>query len=1155
MAPVHEVLLRPRRRRHWRFVRLCAGTLATLVFIAVLALAALIWRLSTGPLEVDQIARMAAQVLSDTIGAGRHASVGAAELGWSWANYGPVVRLQRIEVADEAGGLTISIPTATIELRSLPMLWGAVKPVALELSGPRISADVARLEAAGAKSDRQSPKSGPDAKPDTLAPGTQTAAADATTATHRPAAFRLIETVARSLRDSVDHARSEGLSSIDVRGGSIEVARPGDAGQTVRVTIPDIEIAGHIDAAGAVDLNFSARGEIGRWGMRYRQMRADDGKGTRLVFEASDVTVKDLIGQLPPDIVLNIPAYPVMEARLDDAGALTAFRLDLQLGAGQFHFGKYPEDEMQIDDGDILVSWNPAEDVFVVEHAGASTGPTTVYAKGRIVPPAEGAEPTGAVWRFDLGLDKAVLAPRDAGGEPLPVDALTVAGGLDLAKKQLVFDRIDARFGGTGLTGGGMIDLARDKPQIMLDFQLLPADWTMIRRAWPSFIAAGARNWFVKQVVGGRLTDASIKLDLPMFTDPLQLPTTSVTLSGRFQGGAVHTFGDLPDAINLDGSFFSKDRRLEAVADNGQAATKAPKKPDLTGVKFSIDNIFQRNPKGHVEFHIVGDNSAVGEIVNSEPLAVLDDSGIKPDGLAGTADVRGKVDLILEDPVKPEDIEFHVEAILDRFGSPNPIMGRKFQEANVMVVADPNVTAVTGKAKIDGIATDVNIREPRVKGNLAEKRNFKMTLDDAARQRMGLDLSKVLTGPIQIAIVQSPGNEKSRHFDIDLTPARLTLAPFGWTKGAGVPAKASLDYIDDDKSARLENFTIESEGVQIKGRIDLDRDHKPASADFVRFALRKGDDAKLKLQRLPDQSLAVNFDAASFDARGLIQMMKHSGETPGETDKAKATDYVVKAHVGRLIGFNDTVFGDAGIDLVMHSGTVTKLALTATTPGGEPMTIEIKPQDAKRSLKLSSDDAGAVLAFLDLYDRMHGGTFTLSAMLGAPGEAEGALRIHGFKLQGEGKSQVAASVAPDGTRTVSIRKAALADDAMFDQFATRYMLRKGVITVTDGVARGQATGATTSGQIDLNNQKMQLKGTFIPIYIVNNLIGRIPILGEIAGAGRNEGLVGITFKIAGSVDDPVLQINPISAIAPGIFRKIFEFQVDDSRRQDAAEQQ
>jgi hypothetical protein len=34
----------------------------------------------------------------------------------------------------------------------------------------------------------------------------------------------------------------------------------------------------------------------------------------------------------------------------------------------------------------------------------------------------------------------------------------------------------------------------------------------------------------------------------------------------------------------------------------------------------------------------------------------------------------------------------------------------------------------------------------------------------------------------------------------------------------------------------------------------------------------------------------------------------------------------------------------------------------------------------------------------------------------------------------------------------------------------------------------------------------------------------------------------VTFKVEGTTDEPRFFINPLSAIAPGIFRKIFEFQ-------------
>ena len=43
------------------------------------------------------------------------------------------------------------------------------------------------------------------------------------------------------------------------------------------------------------------------------------------------------------------------------------------------------------------------------------------------------------------------------------------------------------------------------------------------------------------------------------------------------------------------------------------------------------------------------------------------------------------------------------------------------------------------------------------------------------------------------------------------------------------------------------------------------------------------------------------------------------------------------------------------------------------------------------------------------------------------------------------------------------------------------------------------------------------------------------------GGGSNEGLVGLTYEVVGPPSAPVLRVNPISVVAPGLFRKFFEF--------------
>jgi hypothetical protein len=67
-----------------------------------------------------------------------------------------------------------------------------------------------------------------------------------------------------------------------------------------------------------------------------------------------------------------------------------------------------------------------------------------------------------------------------------------------------------------------------------------------------------------------------------------------------------------------------------------------------------------------------------------------------------------------------------------------------------------------------------------------------------------------------------------------------------------------------------------------------------------------------------------------------------------------------------------------------------------------------------------------------------------------------------------------------------------------------------------------------------------MRGTFVPLYGLNNMFGQLPIVGPFLG-GSNEGLLGVTYEVVGPPSTPVLRVNPISAVAPGLLRKFFEF--------------
>jgi hypothetical protein len=101
--------------------------------------------------------------------------------------------------------------------------------------------------------------------------------------------------------------------------------------------------------------------------------------------------------------------------------------------------------------------------------------------------------------------------------------------------------------------------------------------------------------------------------------------------------------------------------------------------------------------------------------------------------------------------------------------------------------------------------------------------------------------------------------------------------------------------------------------------------------------------------------------------------------------------------------------------------------------------------------------------------------------------------------------------------------------------------QNGQLTIRDGVLKGLTIGGTIEGSIDFAGNQVRMSGTFVPIYGLNNMFGQIPIVGLILGGGSNEGLFGVTYEVVGTPDKPTLRVNPISAIFPGVARKIFDF--------------
>ena len=157
----------------------------------------------------------------------------------------------------------------------------------------------------------------------------------------------------------------------------------------------------------------------------------------------------------------------------------------------------------------------------------------------------------------------------------------------------------------------------------------------------------------------------------------------------------------------------------------------------------------------------------------------------------------------------------------------------------------------------------------------------------------------------------------------------------------------------------------------------------------------------------------------------------------------------------------------------------------------------------------------------------------------------GYVNVRDFALRDEPalkRASTAASNSNDPTEQGAKRGfMADASDVAFTKLRMDFTRKGDYFDVSDAVMWGREVGGTLSGQLDYKRDYVNIAGTFVPAYGLNNAFAKIPVLGFLLTGNKYEGVFSIPFQITGRASQPNLSINPIAAVSPGFLRKIFEF--------------
>jgi hypothetical protein len=225
------------------------------------------------------------------------------------------------------------------------------------------------------------------------------------------------------------------------------------------------------------------------------------------------------------------------------------------------------------------------------------------------------------------------------------------------------------------------------------------------------------------------------------------------------------------------------------------------------------------------------------------------------------------------------------------------------------------------------------------------------------------------------------------------------------------------------------------------------------------------------------------------------------------------------------------------LDLAHDGDRWRRAIVSGGLPGGKSVSLNFAPDaEGRQRLDFATDDAGALLRALDVLDTVVGGQLTIvgrSKTPDGPLKADADMRSYRV-VRAKAMAKLLKEARYDEINTLLV-----GEGIPFDRFTGKFTYDGDVIEVEKARAYGAALGITAKGRIDFAADKIDIEGTIVPAYLVNRLVGEIPLLGPLITGGKGEGLFAATYKARGPIDDPTVSVNPLAALAPGFLRGIF----------------
>ncbi|MBP2312054.1 DUF3971 domain-containing protein [Azospirillum soli] len=747
--------------------------------------------------------------------------------------------------------------------------------------------------------------------------------------------------------------------------------------------------------------------------------------------------------------------------------------------------------------------------------------------------------------RVDLQAGAGRIAHPELFPEPVTVASAALSVTGDRTAGRLDVERLALDLGGPTLEGTAHATTPDGRLAVEAAVTARHVPVEALRRLWPLGVSPNAREWVTANLSHGVVQEATATVGLAGPLDNLEaIEPAHFQATIRGEDITVDYFHPLPVVTGAG---------LEAVTDGKTFTiqTKGGRIGDVTlgdgTVVISGLDIGQEHMD--IRIPVRGPVRTILTVLDSPPLGYPSRLDLDPKKTQGTADAQLHFQFPLLADLKVEDLNLDVTAKMRGVGVEKVAAGLNATDGDLSLALDMNAMSIKGNTKLDGVPVAIDWKEQfnsTAKGPRT-RITVKGDIDAKDLRSHGIDLQEYVTGPLGADVLFTIDQRKrfALTAGMNLEKTHLSIPELGWEKKPGVPGsgKLALEF-QKDRVTRVTGLTVSAGGLNGQAVVELAQPTMAVSRVVVNQLSVGQTDIRADVTVRPATAqggkigYAGTITGQSLDARALAG--RGDGPKPPEPEDGKATplDFTVK--LGRVVFGDGRYLSEVSGQLKRDAKSWTNLDINARAGQDSTLTVRYQPgAQGFHDVSIVTNNAGEAFRALDINDRVKGGSLRITGRTVEPradAAIEGTAELTDYALVDPPVlARILNAISPAGFAELM----GGGKDIHFGRMSAKYRKDGRLVTLKDLRTSGSALGLTLEGDVDLGTDTANLRGTIVPLYGLNRIVGQIPLLGDLLSGGEGQGIFSATWRVQGPLGDPDVSVNPLAVLAPGFLRNLF----------------